>query len=127
MSYIAHGFGWQADYVGQLAGEKPRMDLLGWITLHNLTNSTFRDAQVQVIAGRLNLLDAEEERGTGILGNSDGFGIDDQLDYARDDDIAGDARGTRGRSRWISSISAAAIRSGRAKSRRMTSAHSPIV
>ena len=93
VSYIAHGFGWRADYVGQLAGEQPRMDLLGWITLHNLTNSTFRDAQVQVIAGRLNLLDAEEERGSGILGNSDGFGIDDQLDYARDDYIAGAKRG----------------------------------
>ena len=88
VSYIAHGFGWRADYVGQLAGERPSMDLLGWITLHNLTNSTFRDAQVQVIAGRLNLLDAEEERGSGILGNSYNFGIDDQLDYARDEYIA---------------------------------------
>jgi len=88
VSYIAHGFGWRADYVGRLAGQQSSMDLLGWITLHNLTNSAFRDAQVQVIAGRLNLLDAEEERGSGILGNSGGFGIDDQLDYARDDYIA---------------------------------------
>ncbi|HET9474215.1 MAG TPA: hypothetical protein VFO82_09995 [Steroidobacteraceae bacterium] len=88
VSYIAHGFGWRADYVGQLPSEQPSMDLLGWITLHNLTNATFRDAQVQVIAGRLNLLDAEEERGSGILGNSYDFGIDDQLDYARDAYIA---------------------------------------
>ena len=36
------------------------MDITGWLTLRNLTNSGFRDAQVQVIAGKLNLLDADE-------------------------------------------------------------------
>src|SRR4029453_16892984 len=86
VSYIAHGFAWRADYVGQLAESGSSMDLLGWISLHNFTNATFRDAQVQVIAGRLNLLDAEEHRGTGVLGDAN-YGIDDQLDYARDERI----------------------------------------
>src|SRR6201999_2593255 len=66
VSYLAHGFGWQANYVATL-GE--RMDLLGWITLHNFTGSSFREANVQVVAGRLNLLDADDG-GTSVLGEN---------------------------------------------------------
>jgi len=81
VSYLAHGFAWQANYVAQL-GE--RMDLLGWITLDNFTSTAFRNASVQVVAGKLNLLSAEDDRGTGVLGASEDYGPDEYLDEDRD-------------------------------------------
>ena len=83
VSYIAHGFAWSADYVGKLDAAGARMDLHGWLTLQNLTGSTFRDAQVQVVAGRLNLLDAEESRGTSLIGDTASFSTDDGLEERR--------------------------------------------
>ena len=81
VSYLAHGFAWQANYVAQL-GE--RMDLLGWITLHNLTGASFRDAAIQVVAGKLNLLDAEEDHGTSLLGATADRGPDEYVEEERD-------------------------------------------
>jgi hypothetical protein len=66
VSYLAHGFAWKSDYVGRLTRPN-RMDLQGWLTLRNLTNTSFAGAQVQVVAGRLNLLDVED-RGTSVIG-----------------------------------------------------------
>jgi len=83
VSYIAHGFAWSADYVGKLDAAGTRMDLHGWLTLQNLTGSTFRDAQVQVVAGRLNLLDADEYNGTSLVGDTAQYSTDDSLDEAR--------------------------------------------
>jgi hypothetical protein len=83
VSYLAYGFGWSADYVGTLAASADRMDLHGWITLHNLTQAEFHGAQVQVVAGRLNLLDSEESRGTSLIGDTAGFSTEEELDTAR--------------------------------------------
>lgn len=60
VSYLAHGFSWSADYVAQLDERSRRMRLAGWVTLHNDTNSGFQQAQVQVVAGRLNLTRADQ-------------------------------------------------------------------
>jgi hypothetical protein len=60
LSYLAHGFSWQSNYVGQLNARGDRMALTGWVTLQNESSSSFRDAQVQLVAGKLNLLDPED-------------------------------------------------------------------
>jgi hypothetical protein len=60
LSYLAHGFSWRSNYVGQLNARGDRMALTGWVTLRNESNSSFRDAEVQLVAGTLNLLDPEE-------------------------------------------------------------------
>ena len=60
LSYLAHGFSWRSNYVGRLNARADRMALTGWVTLRNESNSSFRDAQVQLVAGDLNLLDADE-------------------------------------------------------------------
>lgn len=78
VSYLAHGFAWSADYLGHVDAGAQRMDLLGWITLRNHTGATFRNAQVQVVAGRLNLLDYEEA-GTSLVGDTADFETDDSL------------------------------------------------
>lgn len=52
LSYLATGFDWSASYVGTLAGD--RLNLFAWTTLANSNREGFADAEVQVVAGRLN-------------------------------------------------------------------------
>jgi len=52
LSYLATGFDWSASYVGTLHGD--RLDLFAWTTLANGNAEGFADAEVQVVAGRLN-------------------------------------------------------------------------
>ncbi|MDJ0278445.1 hypothetical protein QLH51_16735 [Sphingomonas sp. 2R-10] len=52
LSYLATGFDWSASYVGTLRGD--RLDLFAWTTLANGNGEGFADAEVQVVAGRLN-------------------------------------------------------------------------
>ena len=60
VSYLAHGFAWSSDYVAHLNERSDAMRLAGWATLTNATGSVFDEAEVQLVAGRLNILDAEE-------------------------------------------------------------------
>jgi hypothetical protein len=60
VSYLAHGFAWSSDYAAHLNERSDRMQLSGWATLTNSTSTAFEQAQVQVVAGKLNILAAEE-------------------------------------------------------------------
>jgi hypothetical protein len=60
VSYLAHGFEWSADYVARLNEASDRMELMGWVTLANYTGTTFASAEVQVVAGSLNYVEAYE-------------------------------------------------------------------
>jgi hypothetical protein len=65
VSYLAHGFGWSSDYVAHLNDKSDRLRLDGWATLVNRTATSFAQAQVQVVAGKLNLIDAAERGSRG--------------------------------------------------------------
>jgi len=63
LTYISWGFDWQANYVGTLSdesgasghdGEFP-MRLLSWLTLVNNNGQSFDNAQLLVVAGKLNI------------------------------------------------------------------------
>jgi hypothetical protein len=84
LSYLARGFAWKAAYVAHLNTAGDRMDLTAWITLQNLTQASFRGAQVQVVAGKLHLL-AEEDRGTSSTGDSDDYYDESSMDEAREE------------------------------------------
>jgi len=84
LSYLARGFAWKAAYVAHLNNTGNRMDLTAWITLQNLTQASFRGAQVQVVAGKLHLL-AEENRGTSLTGDSDDYYDESSMDEAREE------------------------------------------
>jgi hypothetical protein len=58
VSYLAHGFAWSADYVARLNERSNRMNLSGWATLTNRTGAAFQQAEVQLVAGNLNILAA---------------------------------------------------------------------
>jgi hypothetical protein len=53
LSYLATGFNWSADYVARLRPDGQTLDLAGWLTLTNASATGFREAPVQVVAGRL--------------------------------------------------------------------------
>src|SRR5262249_43311878 len=60
VSYLAQGFSWSSDYVAHLNNAADRMHLTGWVTLQNDTSNDFRQAEVMVVAGELNLVDSGE-------------------------------------------------------------------
>jgi hypothetical protein len=60
ITYLSGGLSWQADYVLLLTAEENAIDLDGWVTLQNTSGTTFRDAQLKLIAG-----DLQREPGVG--------------------------------------------------------------
>ena len=60
VSYLAHGFAWSSDYVAHLNERSDALRLAGWATLTNATGTVFDQADVQLVAGKLNILAAEE-------------------------------------------------------------------
>ena len=64
LTYLAWGFDWQANYIATLAeagsrtdrGGKVRLRLMSWLTLLNDNGQSFPDAELLVVAGRLNVV-----------------------------------------------------------------------
>lgn len=54
LTYMAQGFDWSANYVGQLAPGGDKIGLFAWLTVANGGQQSFRDARLQVIAGKPN-------------------------------------------------------------------------
>jgi hypothetical protein len=61
LSYLARGFDWAADYVVSLSPDGRKVDVGGWITLANGNGIGFPNAEVQIVAGRLNRESGEVE------------------------------------------------------------------
>jgi hypothetical protein len=51
VAYAAEKMKWRADYRAIVNAGGDRIDLAGWVTVKNLTGSTFKNAQVNVLAG----------------------------------------------------------------------------
>lgn len=56
LTYLTGGVSWTADYNLLLATDNHSLDLNGWITLSNSSGTTYRDAQVKLVAGDVNRL-----------------------------------------------------------------------
>jgi hypothetical protein len=54
LAYLATGFDWQANYIATLRNDDSRIDLFAWLTLASNDETSFRDADTQAVAGRLN-------------------------------------------------------------------------
>jgi len=65
LSYLASGFDWQANYVGALSADGTRLELFAWLTLASVDETSFRNADTQAVAGRLNRSYAERQRSEG--------------------------------------------------------------
>jgi hypothetical protein len=51
LSYIAMNMNWSADYVARISPDGDTLALTGWITLANLSDTSFRDTPAEVIGG----------------------------------------------------------------------------
>ncbi|MBI5671173.1 MAG: DUF4139 domain-containing protein [Chloroflexi bacterium] len=62
LTYLAGGMNWSADYIFLLANDNTSLDLNGWVTLTNTSGTSYREAQVKLVAGDVNRLPEYEER-----------------------------------------------------------------
>lgn len=53
LAYLAWGFDWQANYVAELSADARQLDLFGWLTMASGDDTSFVDAPVNAVAGRL--------------------------------------------------------------------------
>jgi hypothetical protein len=65
LSYLAGQFDWRANYVATVAPDGRSLDLFAWLTLANANDESFPDASTQVVAGKPNREEEEEDRGAG--------------------------------------------------------------
>jgi hypothetical protein len=56
VAYRARAMTWRVDYRARVNQAGDRMDLGGWVTVTNNTGTTFKDAQVKLLAGDVNLV-----------------------------------------------------------------------
>ncbi len=61
LSYLASDFDWEAYYIADVAADGRTLDLFAWMTLANDNDESFPDARTQVVAGKLNREEDEEE------------------------------------------------------------------
>jgi hypothetical protein len=54
LTYMSQGFDWSANYVGHIAPAGDKMGLFAWLTVANGGQQSFRNARLQVIAGKPN-------------------------------------------------------------------------
>ena len=54
LAYLTSGLSWRADYVAQLSEDDRKLDLSGWVTLTNLSGTSYRSARLQLVAGDVN-------------------------------------------------------------------------
>jgi hypothetical protein len=54
LSYLTGGLSWRADYVAELSPRDDRLDLNGWVTLTNVSGTSYPNARLQLVAGDVN-------------------------------------------------------------------------
>ncbi len=54
LSYLSSGLSWKADYVAELNASDSSIDLLGWVTLNNVSGTDYNNAKLQLVAGDVN-------------------------------------------------------------------------
>jgi hypothetical protein len=61
LSYLTSGMDWRADYVANLSAAGDTLTLSGWVTLTNTSGATFRNATLQLVAGKMNRVQHNSE------------------------------------------------------------------
>lgn len=61
LSYLSRGLGWNADYVAVFDEDAGKVNIQGWITLRNTSGTTFSNANVQLVAGDINIVGNEAQ------------------------------------------------------------------
>lgn len=61
LSYLTTGLSWKADYVALFDEPAGKLDVQGWVTLTNQSGVTYPAADVQLVAGDVNLVSSPQE------------------------------------------------------------------
>jgi hypothetical protein len=61
LSYLSNGFDWQANYVASLSADGASVRLFAWLTLASMDETSFRNADTQAVAGRINRADPDDD------------------------------------------------------------------
>lgn len=56
LNYMSRGLSWDANYVAQLNEDDTTMNLNGWVSLTNNSGTDYKEANLQVIAGDVNVV-----------------------------------------------------------------------
>jgi len=57
MSYLTSGMGWTANYVAVVGEDDDEIDLAGWVTIDNNSGTTYREAELKLVAGDVHRVD----------------------------------------------------------------------
>ena len=60
-SYQTSGITWQAEYVAVLDAKDKMMDLNSWVSIENNCGTTFKNAELKLVAGDVHLVEKDEE------------------------------------------------------------------
>lgn len=69
LSYLTGGLSWKADYVAELGADDSLLDINGWVTVNNLSGTTFSNARLQLVAGDVNRVREEMAAGESMRRN----------------------------------------------------------
>jgi hypothetical protein len=73
ISYFTSGITWSADYVGVTDADERSMRFDGYVTISNESGETYRNAQIRMVVGEINLVESIESlASSGIEGESAG-------------------------------------------------------
>ena len=71
VSYLAQGLTWKADYVFVVNESDTKGDLVGWVTLVNQSGSSYKNAELKLVAGDVNRVrEAEMEMKQRVMRSS---------------------------------------------------------
>lgn len=73
VAYVTGGMSWEAAYNAIAPEQGDTLDLTGWVTMDNQTGKTFEEAKVQLVAGDVKKLTAEEENRRRSMGAREAF------------------------------------------------------
>ena len=62
LSYLSSGITWKADYVSKLSQKDDFLNLNACVTISNKSNTSYKDAHLQLVAGDIHLAPAQQSR-----------------------------------------------------------------
>ncbi len=62
VSYLTNNINWKSDYVLVLDSEDRKAGLSGWVTLNNQSGTTYKNAKLKLIAGKVNRVQAQSRQ-----------------------------------------------------------------
>ncbi len=72
LNYMTTGLSWNADYVAQISDDNKSMNLDGWVSLTNNSETEFKNANLKVVAGDVHLTHARPIVRDGIYMDREG-------------------------------------------------------